>query len=200
MRAYSMANYPEEKGLIILNVRIALPPFGKENLPPGKMSSYIFSLKKGDEINILGPFGDFFAKETEREMVFIGGGAGMAPMRSHILDQLLRIKTKRKISFWYGARSKKEMFYIKDFQNLSESHENFSWNVALSEPDPEDNWEGSTGYIHDILYDLFLKSHEDPKRIEYYICGPPPMMRAVFNLLDQLNVPKEQIMADDFGS
>lgn len=198
-RAYSMANYPEEKGIIMLNVRIATPPPNDLSLPAGKMSSYIFSLKPGDKVTISGPFGEFFAKETEAEMVFIGGGAGMAPMRSHLFDQMRRIKTDRKVSFWYGARSKKEMFYVEDFDMLAEENENFDWHVALSDPQPEDNWEGDTGFIHNVLYERYLKDHDAPEDCEFYMCGPPVMNAAVINLLKDLGVEDENIMLDDFG-
>jgi Na+-transporting NADH:ubiquinone oxidoreductase subunit F len=200
MRAYSMANYPEEKGLIKLNVRIATPPpAAKPNIPPGIMSSYIFNLKPGDEVTIAGPFGEFFAKETDNEMVFIGGGAGMAPMRSHIFDQLKRLNTKRKMSFWYGARSKKEMFYTEDFDALATAHDNFVWHVGLSEPKPEDNWSGYTGFIHEVLYKNYLKNHSAPEDIEYYLCGPPLMNSAVIKMLEDLGVEPDNIMLDDFG-
>ncbi|RUO33580.1 NADH:ubiquinone reductase (Na(+)-transporting) subunit F [Aliidiomarina shirensis] len=199
IRAYSMANYPEEFGIIMLNVRIATPPPNDMTLPPGQMSSYIFSLKKGDKATISGPFGEFFAKETEAEMVFIGGGAGMAPMRSHIFDQLRRINTKRKMSFWYGARSKREMFYVEDFDMLAEENENFDWHVALSDPTPEDNWSGDTGFIHNVLYDRYLKDHPAPEDCEFYMCGPPVMNAAVINMLKDLGVEDENIMLDDFG-
>ncbi len=200
VRAYSMANYPEEKGIIMLNVRIATPPpRGPEGIPPGKMSSYIYALKPGDEVSISGPFGEFFAKDTDAEMVFIGGGAGMAPMRSHIFDQLQRLNSKRKISFWYGARSLCEMFYVDDFDRLQEEHPNFKWHVALSEPLPEDDWKGYTGFIHQVLYDHYLKDHPAPEDCEYYICGPPLMLSAVLNLLDELGVEKENYLFDDFG-
>ncbi|MDV6326458.1 NADH:ubiquinone reductase (Na(+)-transporting) subunit F [Idiomarina sp. PL1-037] len=198
-RAYSMANYPEEKGIIMLNVRIATPPPNDLSLPAGKMSSYIFSLKPGDKVTISGPFGEFFAKETDAEMVFIGGGAGMAPMRSHLFDQMRRIKTDRKVSFWYGARSKKEMFYVEDFDMLAEENDNFEWHVALSDPQPEDNWEGDTGFIHNVLYERYLKDHDAPEDCEYYMCGPPVMNAAVINLLKDLGVEDENIMLDDFG-
>ncbi|WP_404398699.1 NADH:ubiquinone reductase (Na(+)-transporting) subunit F [Idiomarina loihiensis] len=198
-RAYSMANYPEEKGIIMLNVRIATPPPNDLSLPAGKMSSYIFSLKPGDKVTISGPFGEFFAKETDAEMVFIGGGAGMAPMRSHLFDQMRRIKTDRKVSFWYGARSKKEMFYVEDFDMLAEENDNFDWHVALSDPQPEDNWEGDTGFIHNVLYERYLKDHDAPEDCEYYMCGPPVMNAAVINLLKDLGVEDENIMLDDFG-
>jgi len=198
-RAYSMANYPEERGIIMLNVRIATPPPNKPDLPPGAMSSYIFNLKPGDDVTISGPFGEFFAKDTDAEMVFVGGGAGMAPMRSHIFDQLRRIKTDRKMTFWYGARSKREMFYVEDFDELEAENENFTWHVALSDPKPEDNWEGDTGFIHEVLYERYLKDHSAPEDCEYYLCGPPMMNSAVINLLEDLGVEPENIMLDDFG-
>ncbi len=199
VRAYSMANYPEEKGIIMLNVRIATPPPNDLSLPAGKMSSYIFSLKPGDKVTISGPFGEFFAKDTDAEMVFIGGGAGMAPMRSQLFEQMRRIKTDRKVSFWYGARSKKEMFYVEDFDMLAEENENFDWHVALSDPQPEDNWEGDTGFIHNVLYERYLKDHDAPEDCEFYMCGPPVMNAAVINLLKDLGVEDENIMLDDFG-
>ena len=199
LRAYSMANYPEEEGIIMLNVRIATPPPGKLHLPAGKMSSYIFSLKPGDKVTISGPFGEFFAKETENEMVFIGGGAGMAPMRSHIFDQLKRLKSKRKMSFWYGARSLREMFYEDDYNGLAADNDNFEWHVALSDPQPEDNWDGLTGFIHNVLHEQYLKDHEAPEDCEYYMCGPPMMNAAVIHMLKDLGVEDENIMLDDFG-
>ena len=199
LRAYSMANYPEEEGIIMLNVRIATPPPGRLHLPAGKMSSFIFSLKAGDKVTISGPFGEFFAKETDNEMVFIGGGAGMAPMRSHIFDQLKRLKSKRKMSFWYGARSKREMFYEDDYNGLAAENDNFKWHVALSDPQPEDNWDGMTGFIHNVLYDNYLKDHEAPEDCEYYMCGPPMMNAAVINMLKDLGVEDENILLDDFG-
>ena len=199
LRAYSMANYPEEEGIIMLNVRIATPPPGKLHLPAGKMSSYIFSLKAGDKVTISGPFGEFFAKETDAEMVFIGGGAGMAPMRSHIFDQLKRLNSKRKMSFWYGARSKREMFYEDDYNGLAADNDNFEWHVALSDPQPEDNWEGLTGFIHNVLLEQYLKDHEAPEDCEYYMCGPPMMNAAVIHMLKDLGVEDENIMLDDFG-
>ena len=199
VRAYSMANYPEEKGIIMLNVRIASPPPRTEGLPPGQMSSFIFNLKEGDEVTISGPFGEFFAKETEAEMVFVGGGAGMAPMRSHIFDQLERIGTKRKMTFWYGARSKREMFYVEDFDRLAAAHDNFEWHVALSDPQPEDDWEGDTGFIHNVLLENYLKDHEAPEDCEFYMCGPPMMNQAVINMLHDLGVEDENILLDDFG-
>lgn len=198
-RAYSMANYPGERGIIMLNVRIATPPPRTKDIPPGQGSSYIFTLKPGDKVTIMGPFGDFFARETENEMIFIGGGAGMAPMRSHIFDQLCRLNSKRKISFWYGARSKNEMFYVDDFDRLAREHENFEWHVALSEPLPEDNWEGHTGFIHQVLFDVYLKNHPAPEDCEYYLCGPPMMSKAVNALLLDQGVEQEHILYDDFG-
>lgn len=199
VRAYSMANYPEERGMIMLNVRIATPPPNMPNVPPGQMSSYIFNLKPGDKVTISGPYGEFFARDTDNEMVFIGGGAGMAPMRSHIFDQLKRLNSKRKMSFWYGARSLREAFYIEEFNELQEKHENFSWTLALSEPLPEDNWTGPVGFIHQVLYDNYLKNHPAPEDCEYYICGPPMMNAAVIKMLDSLGVEPENILFDDFG-
>ncbi len=199
IRAYSMANYPEEEGIIMLNVRIATPPPRNWSAPPGKMSSYIWSLKAGDKATISGPFGEFFAKDTDAEMVFIGGGAGMAPMRSHIFDQLKRLNSKRKISFWYGARSKREMFYVEDFDGLQEQCENFQWHVALSDPQPDDNWDGYTGFIHNVLYDNYLRDHEAPEDCEYYMCGPPVMNAAVISMLKNLGVEDDNILLDDFG-
>ncbi len=200
IRAYSMASYPEEKGIIKLNVRIATPPPGSpDSVPPGIMSSFIFSLKPGDKVTISGPYGEFFAKKTDTEMVFIGGGAGMAPMRSHIFDQLKRLKSKRKISYWYGARSLREMFYVEDFDKLKAQNENFNWHVALSDPLPEDNWSGLTGFIHQVLFDQYLKDHPSPEDCEYYMCGPPLMTSAVINLLENLGVEQENILLDDFG-
>ncbi|OOE96627.1 NADH:ubiquinone reductase (Na(+)-transporting) subunit F [Salinivibrio sp. MA351] len=199
IRAYSMANYPEEEGIIMLNVRVATPPPRNPDVPPGQMSSYIWSLKPGDKCTISGPFGEFFAKDTDAEMVFIGGGAGMAPMRSHIFDQLKRLNTDRKMTFWYGARSKREMFYVEDFDMLQEQNENFNWYCALSDPLPEDNWEGDTGFIHNVLYENYLKDHEAPEDCEYYMCGPPMMNAAVIGLLKDLGVEDENIMLDDFG-
>jgi Na+-transporting NADH:ubiquinone oxidoreductase subunit F len=199
IRAYSMANYPEEEGIIMLNVRVASPPPNNLSLPPGKMSSFIWSLKPGDKVTISGPFGEFFAKETNNEMVFVGGGAGMAPMRSHIFDQLRRLKTDRKMSFWYGARSVREMFYEDDFNTLAAENENFDWHVALSDPQPEDNWTGYTGFIHNVLLENYLKDHEAPEDCEFYMCGPPMMNAAVIDMLKNLGVEDENIMLDDFG-
>lgn len=199
IRAYSMANYPEEKGIVKFNIRIATPPPGSEGIPPGEMSSWVFNLKPGDKVNVYGPFGEFFAKETEAEMVFIGGGAGMAPMRSHLFDQLKRINSKRKISFWYGARSLREMFYEDEYDQLAADNENFDWHVALSDPQPEDNWEGLTGFIHNVLYEEYLKDHPAPEDCEYYMCGPPMMNAAVIQMLTDLGVEPENILLDDFG-
>lgn len=199
IRAYSMANYPEERGIIMLNVRIASPPPNKPDVPPGKMSSYIFDLKPGDECVISGPFGEFFARDTEKEMVFIGGGAGMAPMRSHIFDQFKRIKTDRKVTFWYGARSKREMFYEEDFDMIQRENPNFKWHVALSDALPEDKWEGYKGFIHQVLFDEYLKEHPAPEDCEYYLCGPPIMNKCVIDMLLELGVERDDIMLDDFG-
>lgn len=198
-RAYSMANYPEEKGMIMLNVRIASPPPGSTGIPPGQMSSYIFNLKPGDKVTISGPFGEFFARDTEKEMVFIGGGAGMAPMRSHIFDQLKRLSSKRKITFWYGARSKREMFFVEDFDELQANNPNFKWHVALSDALPEDDWDGYTGFIHNILQEEYLNNHPEPEDCEYYMCGPPIMNQSTTNMLLDLGVDAEDIMLDDFG-
>ena len=183
----------------MLNVRIATPPPNNLTLPCGKMSSFIWSLKAGDKVTISGPFGEFFAKQTEAEMVFIGGGAGMAPMRSHIFDQLRRLKSKRKITFWYGARSKREMFYVEDFDMLQAENENFKWHVALSDPQPEDNWTGYTGFIHNVIYENYLKNHKAPEDCEFYMCGPPMMNKAVIQMLLDNGVEPENIMLDDFG-
>ena len=200
VRAYSMANYPLEEGIIMLNVRIATPhPKAPAGTPPGKMSSYIFNLKAGDECTISGPFGEFFARETKKEMIFVGGGAGMAPMRSHIFDQFRRVKTDRKVTFWYGARSVREMFYVEDFDMIQKENPNFKWHVALSEPQPNDNWSGHTGFIHNVLFEQYLKNHPSPEDCEYYLCGPPIMNQSVINMLLALGVEREDIMLDDFG-
>ncbi len=198
IRAYSMANYPEEKGLLKFNIRVASPPPGTD-FPPGKMSSFVFNLKPGDKMTVYGPFGEFFAKETDNEMVFVGGGAGMAPMRSHIFDQLRRLASTRKISFWYGARSLREAFYVEEFDQLAKDNENFTWHLALSDPMPEDNWTGYTGFIHQVLYDNYLESHPAPEDCEFYMCGPPMMNAAVIKMLEDQGVEKENIMLDDFG-
>ena len=200
IRAYSMANYPAEKGVLRFNIRIASPPPGSD-FPPGLMSSWVFNLKAGDKVKVFGPFGEFFAKETKREMCFVGGGAGMAPMRSHIFDQLKRLKTTdRKMTFWYGARSKKEMFYDDEFKELQANFDNFKYNVALSEPLPEDNWDSYVGFIHQVLHDEYLSKHEDPTEIEYYLCGPPMMLDAMQKMLYDLGVEEEMIEYDDFGN
>tara|TARA_B100001013_G_scaffold9260_1_gene5679 strand:- start:126 stop:1355 length:1230 start_codon:yes stop_codon:yes gene_type:complete len=199
-RAYSMANYPDEKGVIMLNVRIASPPpRAPEGTPPGKMTSYIFSLKPGDEVTISGPFGEFFAKDTQAEMIYVGGGAGMAPMRSHIFDQFRRLNTNRSVSFWYGARSLREAFYVDDFDAIASERSNFKWHLALSEPLPEDEWTGKTGFIHQVLYDNYLKDHQAPEDVEYYLCGPPMMLKACMDMLDSLGVERDNILFDDFG-
>ncbi len=199
MRAYSMASYPEEKE-IMLNVRIATPPPGaSDSVPPGIMSSYIFNLAPGDKCIISGPYGEFYAKETNAEMVFVGGGAGMAPMRSHIFDQLRRLKSQRKMTFWYGARSKREMFYVEDFDMLAKENDNFEWHVALSDSLPDDNWTGYTGFIHNVLFEEYLKNHRAPEDCEFYLCGPPMMNSAVIKMLLDNGVEPENIMLDDFG-
>jgi len=199
IRAYSMANYPDEKGIVKFNIRIATPPPKAQGIPPGIMSSYVFSLKPGDKIKVYGPFGEFFAKDTKAEMIFVGGGAGMAPMRSHIFDQLRRLKTDRKMSFWYGARSLRELFYKEEYDQLAQENENFEWHVALSDPQPEDNWTGKTGFIHNVLFENYLKDHPAPEDCEFYMCGPPMMNAAVIKLLKSLGVEDENIMLDDFG-
>lgn len=197
-RAYSMANTPVEEELRF-TVRIATPPPGAADIPPGVASSYLFTLKPGDRVTLSGPYGDFFVKDTQREMCFIGGGAGMAPLRAHIFYQLLTQNTKRKMTFWYGARSRSEMFYDEEFKELADQFENFSYHVALSEPQPEDNWDGPVGFIHEVAFDQYLKDHPDPTEIEYYLCGPPMMLDAVQNMLDSLGVEPEMIAFDDFG-
>ena len=214
IRAYSMANYPDEKGIIMLNVRVASPPpRGPEGIPPGKMSSYIFDLKEGDEVTISGPYGEFYATENDVELVFVGGGAGMAPMRSHIFDQFKRINTDRKVSFWYGARSYREAFYVDDFDGIQKDNDNFEWHIALSDPQEEDDWQnpdsesrkplgskmGYKGFIHQVLLDNYLSNHPAPEDCEYYMCGPPMMNQAVLNMLDELGVEPENVFLDDFG-
>ena len=204
-RAYSMANHPAENNIIMLNVRIATPPFDRKNggfmkVNPGVCSSYIYSLKPGDKVTISGPYGEFHIKDTQKEIVFIGGGAGMAPMRSHILDLFLTKQTQRKASFWYGGRSLRELFYIDDFKKIEAENPNFKFNIALSSPLPEDNWNGYVGNIHEVLLENYLKNHAEPEEIEYYLCGPPMMTQAVLNMLDNLGVPKENILFDDFGA
>jgi Na+-transporting NADH:ubiquinone oxidoreductase subunit F len=199
-RAYSMANYPEERDVIMLNIRIASPPpRAPEGVPPGIMSSYTFGLTPGDTVTISGPFGEFYAKDTAAEMMFIGGGAGMAPMRSHIFDQFRRIKTDRKVTFWYGARSLREAFYIEDFDRIQAENPNFQWHLALSEPLPEDHWTGYTGFIHQVVLEQYLKNHSAPEDIEYYLCGPPQMLQACMSMLADLGVERENILFDDFG-
>ena len=198
-RAYSLANPPHEGSVLKFTIRIATPPPNMPEAPPGVGSSYVFSLKPGDRVTLSGPYGDFFAKPTEREMCFVGGGAGMAPMRSHILNQLEAAHTQRKITFWYGARSVSEMFYDEEFKRLAAEHPNFSYHVALSEPQPEDHWEGPVGFIHQVLFKQYLKAHDDPTEIEYYLCGPPPMIDAVTRTLDDLGVEPEMIAYDKFG-
>ena len=199
IRAYSMANYPEEKGVVKFNIRCATPPPNNLTLPPGQMSSWVFNLKPGDKVTVYGPFGEFFAKDTDAEMVFVGGGAGMAPMRSHIFDQLKRLSSKRKISYWYGARSLREVFYAEEFDKLAEENPNFEWHLALSDALPEDNWDGLTGFIHNVLYEEYLKDHAAPEDCEFYMCGPPMMSAAVISMLENLGVERENILLDDFG-
>ena len=200
VRAYSMANYPGERGVILLNVRVATPPQrASGDTPPGKMSSFIFSLKPGDQVNLSGPYGDFFIKDSDAEMIYIGGGAGMAPLRSHIFELFKGRKTDRKVSYWYGGRSKRELFYVDQFRKIEEDFLNFKFHIALSDPLSEDQWAGYTGFIHQVLYDNYLRDHPAPEDIEYYLCGPPMMNQAVFKLLDGLGVEKENIAFDDFG-
>jgi Na+-transporting NADH:ubiquinone oxidoreductase subunit F len=204
IRAYSMANHPGERGVIMLNIRVATPPFDREkggwaDVPPGIASSYVFDQKPGDKVTISGPYGEFFIQETKREMCYIGGGAGMAPLRSHIFHLFHTLKTDRKVSYWYGARSLREMFYEQDFVDIEERFPNFSWNVALSEPLPEDNWTGMQGFIHQAVLDNYLSTHPAPEDIEYYLCGPPMMLSAVQKMLDDLGVEPDMIRFDDFG-
>ncbi len=203
-RAYSMANHPAEGNIVMLNIRIATPPWDRVkgdfiNVPPGICSSYIFSRKPGDRVSVSGPYGEFFIKDTEREMVYIGGGAGMAPLRSHLLHLFKTIKTTRKVSYWYGARSKREIFYEENFRNIEKKFPNFNFHIALSEPLEEDNWQGYTGFIHQVLYDEYLSKHDEPEDIEYYLCGPPMMNEAVLKMLYNLGVPDEMVAFDDFG-
>ena len=205
VRAYSMANYPAENQIIMLNVRIATPPFNRkkgafEKVNPGVASSYIHSLKPGDEVMVSGPYGEFFVEEGRGEMMFIGGGAGMAPMRSHIFHQFRTLHTQRKTTFWYGGRSLQELFYMDDFQKIERENDNFSFHVALSDPLPDDHWTGPIGFIHQVIYDQYLKDHPAPEEIQYYICGPPMMLQAVLHMLDSLGVPPENIHYDDFGN
>lgn len=204
-RAYSMANHPAEGNIVMLNIRIATPPWdrakgGFASINPGICSSYIFSRKPGDKVTVSGPYGEFFIKPTKREMMFIGGGAGMAPMRSHIFDQFQTQKTDRKATFWYGARSKREIFYEDHFRKIESEFDNFRFEIALSEPAKEDNWEGYVGFIHQVILDQYLSQHEEPEEIEYYLCGPPMMNSAVQKMLYDLGVPDEMIAFDDFGS
>jgi Na+-transporting NADH:ubiquinone oxidoreductase subunit F len=199
-RAYSIANRPSETGCIVLLVRLALPPPSESTLPPGIVSSYLFSVKTGDTLTVIGPYGEFAARQSEREMVFIGGGVGMAPLRAIIFDQLERLGTRRKISFWYGARSRVDLFYVKEFEQLQAEHENFRWTVALSDPAPGDDWDGATGFIHDVVLERYLKDHPAPENCEYYLCGPPLMMKAVLAMLDEAGVDDDSIFNDDFGS
>jgi len=197
IRAYSMASYPDEKGIMKFNIRVASPPPGTD-FPAGKMSSYLFALKPEDKVTIFGPFGEFFAKETDAEMVFVGGGAGMAPMRAHIFDQLLRIHTDRKITFWYGGRNERELFYVDEFDKLAQEHDNFEWHLALSDQNLE-GWDGYTGFIHNVLFEEYLQDHEAPEDCEYYMCGPPMMNAAVIQMLEDLGVERENVFLDDFG-
>ncbi|MDF3130774.1 NADH:ubiquinone reductase (Na(+)-transporting) subunit F [Kiritimatiellaeota bacterium B1221] len=196
-RAYSMANHPAEGNCVMLNVRIATPPRGMD-VPPGICSTYVFNLKPGDKVTLSGPYGEFFIRETEREMCYIGGGAGMAPMRSHLFHLFHTLKTGRKVTFWYGGRSKKELFYLEDFEDIKAKFPNFDYTIALSEPQPEDNWTGSVGFIHQVCQDEYLLKHEDPAEIEYYMCGPPPMIAAVNNMLFNLGVERDMISYDEF--
>ena len=199
IRAYSMANYPEEKGILKFNIRVAPPPPRSEGLPPGAMTTYVANLKKGDKITVFGPYGDFFVKDTPAEKIWIGGGAGMAPLRSHIFDELLRKNTTAKMSYWYGARSLREMFYKEEFDRLEEEYDNFSWHVALSEAREEDNWTGYEGFIHAVVLENYLKDHPNPEDCEYYMCGPPIVNQLVSQMLDDLGVEPENIAFDDFG-
>ncbi|MCP3929659.1 MAG: NADH:ubiquinone reductase (Na(+)-transporting) subunit F [Bacteroidetes bacterium] len=205
-RAYSMANHPAEGNIIMLNIRIATPPWDRKNnnwmaVNPGVCSSYVFTRKPGDKVTISGPYGEFFIKPTKREMIYIGGGAGMAPLRSHVFHLFHTEKTRdRKVSYWYGGRSSRELFYTDDFRNIEKDYDNFSYHIALSDPMPEDNWDGPTGFIHQVLFDNYLSKHPEPEEIEYYLCGPPLMLQAVLKMLDELGVPEENILFDDFGS
>jgi Na+-transporting NADH:ubiquinone oxidoreductase subunit F len=205
-RAYSMANHPAEGNIVMLNIRIATPPWDRKNntwmqVNPGVCSSYVFTRKPGDKVTISGPYGEFFIKPTKKEMVYIGGGAGMAPLRSHVFHLFHTLKTRdRKVSYWYGGRSLRELFYTQDFRDIEKDFDNFSYHLALSEPLDEDKWEGPTGFIHQVVYDNYLKNHPEPEEIEYYLCGPPLMLQAVMNMLDELGVPEENIAFDDFGS
>ncbi|HEY5739392.1 MAG TPA: NADH:ubiquinone reductase (Na(+)-transporting) subunit F [Gammaproteobacteria bacterium] len=199
-RAYSMANHPGEAGIVTLNIRLALPPPGRPEVPPGVVSSWLFSLRPGDNVEVRGPYGHFAVEPSERELVFIGGGAGMAPLRAQIVDLLERQDSRRRISYWYGARSRRELYYVELFERLQREHDNFSWHPALSRPQPEDGWEGDTGYIHQVAYDSYLASHPAPESCEYYLCGPPLMVQSVQAMLDELGVDEDRIHFDDFGS
>lgn len=200
VRAYSLANYPEERGVVVLNIRIATPPpTAHEGTPPGIVSSFLFGLKPGDSLSISGPFGEFHVRDSEAEIIFVGGGAGMAPLRSHSFDQLKRLHSKRKISFWYGARNLREAFYVEQFERLAAEHSNFSWQLALSESLPGENWSGPTGFIHEVLFEHYLKQHPAPEDCEFYLCGPPMMIAALTNMLDELGVEEENVFFDDFG-
>jgi Na+-transporting NADH:ubiquinone oxidoreductase subunit F len=199
-RAYSLANFPLEKGTLLFTIRIVFPPDYREDIPPGKMSTWLFNLRTGDEVTVSGPYGEFFAKDTDKEMCFIAAGAGMAPMRAHIFDQLLRLKSTRKMSFWYSARNLRESFYREEFDRLAAEHPNFTWHLVLSEPRPEDNWTGPVGLVrHNVLYEHYLKNHPAPEDVEYYLCGPGVMNRAVIGMLQKLGVDRENILLDDFG-
>lgn len=204
-RAYSMANHPAEGNLVMLNIRIATPPFDRQkggwmDVNPGVCSSYVFSLQPGDRVTISGPYGEFFIKDTNKEMVYIGGGAGMAPLRSHIFHLFHTLGTGRKVSYWYGGRSSRELFYTEDFREIEKRFPNFEYHIALSEPLEEDQWTGPTGFIHQVLYDGYLKDHKEPEEVEYYLCGPPMMLKACLNMLDEMGVPPANIAFDDFGS
>jgi len=204
-RAYSMANHPAEGNIVMLNIRIATPPWDRKNndwmqVNPGVCSSYVFDQKPGDKVTVSGPYGEFFIKPTDKEMIYIGGGAGMAPLRSHLFHVFHTLKTDRKVSYWYGGRSTKELFYTQDFRDIEQEFPNFSYHIALSDPLPEDNWDGPTGFIHTVVYDQYLKNHPEPEECEYYLCGPPLMLQAVQKMLDELGVPEENIAYDDFGS
>ncbi len=199
-RGYSLASYPLEKGLLMFTIRIVFPPNYDDKIPPGKMSSFLFNLKSGDHVTVAGPFGEFFARDTDKEMCFVAAGAGMAPMRSHIYDQLLRLKSTRKMSFWYSARNLSEVFYVDEFNKLAAEHPNFKWHIVLSEPRPEDNWSGPVGLVrHKALHHLFLANHPAPEDVEYYLCGPDVMNKAVIRMCMDVGVDRENIMLDDFG-
>lgn len=198
-RAYSLANHPGETGFLLLNIRLALPPPGRPDVPPGVVSSWLFGLNAGDPVSASGPYGDFYVQDTDREILLIGGGVGMAPLRAHVFDQLEHRRTSRRISFWYGARGLIDLYYADDMERLAREHDNFSWHVALSDPAPGDSWEGERGFVHDVVYRNYLKAHPDPAACEYYLCGPPLMIEAVQAMLDRLGVPRDNIRYDDFG-